>query len=271
MFLRYLKAQAAVLLCGGLVGPIFLTVYFALGSDPLLKWMFWTGLLVTAGDVLVALWLTSMFTRSAGVSERLDANGIVGLARITSIQETNTQINDRPLVKLRLHIEAPGLAPMDVEDRVIASITRLPLLSGRELVVMVDPDDRSFRIDWDRSALVAGAVPATFTLAEDGRTYDLTGQSKPLIDILRILQANGIPFNGVINVRDNPSVRQQVSDVVRAAGRSRESVPTNPAPEPAEPKLPFAQRIQELEQLRANGLISEAEYVAKRQQIIADL
>ena len=29
---RYLKSQIMVLLCGGLVGPIFLVVYFALGE-----------------------------------------------------------------------------------------------------------------------------------------------------------------------------------------------------------------------------------------------
>lgn len=52
---RYVKAQSMVLLCGGLVGPIFLGVYFATGQDPLMRWMFWTGLLVTAIDVLAAL------------------------------------------------------------------------------------------------------------------------------------------------------------------------------------------------------------------------
>ena len=31
MFQRYLKSQLTVLLCGGLVGPIFLIVYFTLG------------------------------------------------------------------------------------------------------------------------------------------------------------------------------------------------------------------------------------------------
>ncbi len=46
-----------MLLCGGLVGPIFLTVYFVLGpmARPALNWMYWVGLLVTAADVLVAL------------------------------------------------------------------------------------------------------------------------------------------------------------------------------------------------------------------------
>ncbi len=57
---RYLKSQAFVLLCGGLVGPIFLVTYFALGQMSLMKWMFYVGLLITAADVLIALaWPTT--------------------------------------------------------------------------------------------------------------------------------------------------------------------------------------------------------------------
>ena len=40
---RYIKSQIMVLICGGLVGPIFLAVYFATGQSGLLKWMFWVG------------------------------------------------------------------------------------------------------------------------------------------------------------------------------------------------------------------------------------
>ncbi len=39
-FWRYLKIQAFVLVCG-IVGPLFLAVYFMTGSDPTMKWMFW--------------------------------------------------------------------------------------------------------------------------------------------------------------------------------------------------------------------------------------
>jgi hypothetical protein len=39
----------------------------------------------------------------------------------------------------------------------------------------------------------------------------------------------------------------------------------------APPEPSTAQRLQELETLRATGAISEAEYTAKRQQIIAEL
>jgi len=50
----YLRVQAFVFLCG-IVGPIFLIVYFAAQPDPTLKWMYWAGLVVTAVDVLIAL------------------------------------------------------------------------------------------------------------------------------------------------------------------------------------------------------------------------
>lgn len=59
MLARYLKAQLVVLLCGGLVGPIFLVVYFTLGLGSLLQWMFYVGLLITVADVLIALALAN--------------------------------------------------------------------------------------------------------------------------------------------------------------------------------------------------------------------
>jgi hypothetical protein len=277
MLLRYLKAQGFVLLCGGLVGPIFLGVYFALGQDSLLKWMFWVGLLVTAADVLIALALANYGAKSAAKTQFLEQQGVLALAQVTGIAETGTRINDQPLVKIDLRIEGPGLAPFDAQDRVIASVTRLPLITGRKLVVLVDPTTNTYQIDWQRSALVSGMVPAQFTLDQDNRTYDLSGQARPLMEIMQILKANNIPMNGTIDIRSNPVVRQQVMDVVRRAAQGQ-AAPTPPAPAPAPasfmpapPEPSTAQRLQELETLRATGAISEAEYTAKRQQIIAEL
>ena len=53
-FLLYLRVQLMALVCG-IVGPIFLTVYFAAQPDPTLKWMYFAGLVITGIDVLVAL------------------------------------------------------------------------------------------------------------------------------------------------------------------------------------------------------------------------
>lgn len=275
MLVRYLKAQAMVLLCGGLVGPIFLAVYFFSGQDELLKWMFWTGLLVTGIDVLVALALANFGAKQSAELQALEAGGVLGLAEVTGMSETGTRINEQPLVRLNLHISGPGLAPFDAQDKVLASVSRLPMLTGRKLVVLVDPATNKVHIDWQRSALVSGMMPVRLTSEQDGRTYDLTGRAGPIMDILQILKANGVPLDGMADLRSNPAVRQQVMDVVRratAAEREPAAAPAAAAPPVVpQPRPSAAQRLQEIETLRAMGTISEAEYTAKRAQIIAEL
>ncbi|WP_135452839.1 SHOCT domain-containing protein [Mycobacterium sp. DL99] len=278
-FWRYVRIQAFVLLCG-IVGPIFLTIYFVSGGDPMMKWMFWVGLLITAIDVLIALGLTAAGTKSAAQNQKLEQVGVLALAQVTGIQETNTRINEQPLVKLDLQISGPGLAPFASQDRVLASVSRLPMITNRKLVALVDPTTNEYRIDWERSSLVSGLMPATFTIAEENKTYDLTGQSGPLMEILQILKAHGIGINNMVDLRVNPAAREQVQAVVRRAAAQRAAPsPSVVTPEPGTPSAPFiappapstAQRLQELETLRATGAISEDEYTSKRQQIIADL
>jgi hypothetical protein len=270
MLWRYIKAQLWVLLCGGLVGPIFLAVYFAVG--PIVgRWMFWVGLLITAADVLIALALASFNARSAAKTQALEQSGVLALAQVVGIQETGTRINEQPLVKIDLQISGPGLAPFASQDRVIASVTRLPMIMNRKLVALVDPTTNEYQIDWERSGFVSGVMPANFTIAEDNRTYDLTGQTEPLMEILQILRAHGIGLNNMIDLRSNPAARQQVQAVVRraAAAQQAPAAPTPAAAAPAAPPgAPFmappepstAQRLQELETLRATGVISEDEY-----------
>ena len=64
-FKRYLVFQGMMFVFG-IVGPIFLIVYFAAQPDPTLKWMYWFGLFITAADVLIALAPTSSGTKSIG-------------------------------------------------------------------------------------------------------------------------------------------------------------------------------------------------------------
>lgn len=269
-FWRYVKIQLFMLLCG-IVGPIFLVIYFATGADPLLKWMFWTGLLVTAGDVLIALVLTNLGTRSAARKQALEATGVLALAQVVGIHETHTRINEQPLVKLDLQVSGPGITPFVTQDQVVASVSRLPMITGGKLVMLVDPVTNEYQIDWERSALVAGLMPATFSVADDDRTYDLTGQADALMEILQVLKSHGIGMGGLVDLRANPAARRQVQDIVRhaAAQQTPPPVPAAYLPSSAEPTT--SQRLQELETLRATGSITEDEYTAKRQQIIADL
>lgn len=288
MFMRYLKSQLMVLLCGGLVGPIFLIVYFALGpvSRQYIQWMFFVGLLITAADVLIALALANYSAKSATSTAALEQSGVLALAQITGMGETGMRINDQPMISLNLHIEGPGIAPFDATDRVIANVTRMGNFNARKLVVLVDSATNMFRIDWERSALVNGLVPAKFTIAEDNKTYDLSGQAGPLMEILQVLKANNVPAGGIADLRSNPVLRQQVQAIVRRAAAQQTQAAPAPVPQPTlapaaasvapppvltTPEPSIAQRLQELETLRATAAISDAEYTSKRQQIISEI
>ncbi|KMO69097.1 SHOCT domain-containing protein [Mycolicibacterium obuense] len=269
---RYLKVQAFVLLCG-IVGPIFLVIYVVSGRDPMMSWLLWGGLLITAVDILIALGITSFGARAAAKTQELEASGVLALAQVVGIHETNTRINEQPLVKLDLRVSGPGITPFATQDKVVASMGRQPMIMSRRLVVLVDPVTNDYQIDWERSALISGLMPATFWVSDDNRTYDLAGQVEPLMEIMQVLKANGIGIDSMVDLRSNPAARQQVQAIVRRAAAQQAPppapVPATPSFAPPEPTT--AQRLQELETLRATGTISEAEYTAKRQQIIAEL
>ena len=121
-----------------------------------MKWMFWVGLLITAADVLIALALANFGAKSDAKTQALEQSGVLALAQVVGIHETGTRINEQPLVKLDLQISGPGITPFATQDRVIASITRLPMITNRKLVALVDPTTNEYQIDWERSALVGG-------------------------------------------------------------------------------------------------------------------
>ena len=60
-FKRYVVIQLMTFVFG-IIGPIFLVIFFAAQPEPSLKWMYWFGLFITAADVLIALAITSSVT-----------------------------------------------------------------------------------------------------------------------------------------------------------------------------------------------------------------
>ena len=282
MLARYIKAQIIVLVCGGLVGPIFLITYFALprmlgsfGPDvdsmaqQSTQWLLWAGALITVADVLVALWLADRGARSSAKSASLHQTGVLATAQIMGLAETGMRINERPVVSLDLHIAGPGFA-FDDRKRVTVDISKQAIVTARKLVVLVDPNTREYEIEWQASALIAGVVPAQFTSTEDNTTYDLSGQAGPLMEILQIYKANNLPFGGTVDIRNYPGVRQQIMAVVRRAA-AQQPTPAAAGGVAAPPPPSAAQRLDELGKLHASGALSDAEYTAARQKIIADL
>jgi hypothetical protein len=287
MLARYIKAQLIVLVCGGLVGPIFLITYFVLpgmmgsmgGLDvgsaarDNMSWMLWTGLLITIADVVVAVWLANRGAQNTAKSAALHQTGVLTMAQITGLGETGMRINEWPVVNLDLHISGPGFE-FDTRKRVTVDITKQAIVTARKLVVWVDPNTRDFEIDWQASALICGVVPAQFQITEDNQTYDLSGQAGPLMEIMQIYKANNLPFGGSVDIRSYPAVRQQVLDVVRRAAAQQQPAAAGvgaAAPAPGAPQASVAQRLQDLEALHKSGAVSDEEYASKRTQIIADI
>jgi hypothetical protein len=75
------------------------------------------------------------------------------------------------------------------------------------------------------------------------------------------------PLDQKVDLPSDPALRQRVLAVIRrAAPHQPEAVPA-----PAQAPASTAERLRELETLRAGGAISDGEYTRKREQIIADL
>jgi len=279
MLKRYIRAQFIVLICGGILGPIWIVTYYGLsnlvgffsgGVDLVTprynQWMLWAGLAITVGSVIVALWLANQNAKSSALYQ----TGVLTMAQITGLRETGTRINDRPVAVVNLHIAGPGFA-FDTQKRVTVDLTKQSVITARKLVVVVDPNTRDFVIDWQASGLICGVVPAQFTSVEDNRTYDLSGQASPLMEILQIYKTNNIPFSGRVDLRSYPAVRQQVMAVVRRAAAQEQPAPAAVGGLAAPPQAPVAQRLADLATLHDSGAISAAEYTAARQKIIADI
>ena len=56
---HYSRRVLLQMLVFGIVGPIFLIMYFASQPDPTVRWAYWIGLFITTADVLIALGLTA--------------------------------------------------------------------------------------------------------------------------------------------------------------------------------------------------------------------
>jgi Short C-terminal domain len=286
MLARYIKAQIIVLVLGGVIGPIFLVTYLVLpnmlgsfGPDvgsmaqQATQWLLWLGLLITVADVLVAIWLANRGAQSSAKSAALHQAGVLTTAQIVGLGETGMRINERPVVNLDLHISGPGFE-FDSRTRVTVDITKQAIVTARKLVVLVDPNTRDYEIDWQASALICGVVPAQFQSTEDNRTYDLSGQAGPLMEIMQIYKANNLPFGGTVDIRNYPSVRQQVMDVVRRAAAQQQPAAAGvgaAAAGAAPPHASVAERLQELDALHKSGALSPEEYASKRAQIISDI
>jgi hypothetical protein len=261
---------ARLLLVSVIMAVVSLGTYFAMPFH--VQYELWFGLIAAVAAVAFAVWLAIASRKRAA----LEQTGVLALAQITGLAETAMRIGGsehRPQAMVNLHIAGPGFA-FDGRQRVDVDITKQAVLTRGKLVVLVDPTTHDFDIHWQASGLINGVVPAQFASAEDNKTYDLSGQAGPLMEILQIYKTNNIPISGTVDLRSYPAVRQQVMAVVRRAAAQQQPAAAGvgaAAPTAAQAQASVAQRLQDLEALHKSGAVSAEEYASKRTQIIADI
>ena len=112
---------------------------------------------VVGGCFIVGLVVMVLLVILAGTGDRRK-HGLRGEAQVLAAEETGLQINDRPVVRLRLRVQGPGVEPFETECKPVVPLTGLGLLSGgAPLTVWFDPEDHTkFDIDWTISPTTGG-------------------------------------------------------------------------------------------------------------------
>ena len=148
-----------LLVLGGIFAVVGIVVVVGVAIDPGSSALLSMGIVfVVVGAILLAVGVAIVGGQRR--RRRVLAEGIAGTARITSVTQTNTMINNQPVMVLRLMVNIPDRPPYEAHLRqVIPFVLLMRAQPGSVVAVKVDPNqaDRPV-IDWN--APVAGGVNA---------------------------------------------------------------------------------------------------------------
>ena len=116
---------------------------FLIGGVVLAVWIpeVWIGQAWIAVAIAMAAYYLLM-NRRADRADRLKREGIPGRARIVEMTQTGMYVNSQPRVRLKLLIQAPGVAEFEAEDTYTVPLIALgALTSGGTLPVYLDRVD----------------------------------------------------------------------------------------------------------------------------------
>jgi hypothetical protein len=197
--------------------------------------------------VAVSLFLIVFYRRMirrAKAMERLWKEGISGQATVTGITDTGMTVNDQPVVKLGLKIEAEGLAPYELEKRMtVPRVAVGTLTQGAAIPVRIDRKNHSnIAIGWAvGGTAAAGAQPV----------MDLRGNLAIREAVLKALREQGI----------------DIAHQVAAADPSTPVQPALAAPAPGDTLA----RLQKLQEIKDAGLVTMEEFLEQRTRILTDI
>jgi hypothetical protein len=202
-----------------------------------------------------------------GMSRRqLERDGTRGDAEIIDIRFTNTSNTHGPVFAVKLAVHAPDGRVFETEGKINASIPSPPS-PGQVIPIRYDPKRPSSLI-WDEQegqrqheqaveARRAAALGSTEVTAGGVQVVNASGADAATV-IEKLARARD---QGVISDKQFAEAKRQVE----SGGAGSASAAAAPGPAEA---ASVAERLQRLEQLRQQQLLSDEEYSAERKRIL---
>ena len=221
----------------------FIIVFFLLGGIAFTVAIpgIWIGQIWIGVAVLLAIVFLLLGRREANW-DRIKQEGIRGQARILSGGQTGTYINEQPVMNLTLRVEAPGVAPYELEKKVTVPLLAIASIgSGRPLPVYLErekPED--IVIDWNE-VVASASMPQT-----QAATIDLSQDPAAREGVLRALKEHGV-------------------DVAHAEAASNPGMPV------ADDSGAPLDRLQKLMELKNAQLITDEEFAEHKGRILKDV
>jgi hypothetical protein len=228
--------------------------------------------------VVVALGLGALYlfmNRGASKMDELKRTGAPGTATIQGMTQTGVYVNEQPQVRLKLHIQASGMEPYEMEKTLTVPMIALGRLgSGQPLTVFVDRQDREkIAIDWFGGG---GAGAAPFTVQSAGGAPVNVGDASTQQAVMQALHEHGVdPSSGEVDLRQMPEAREAVLkalkehgvDAAHAAAAANPATTVSDQGNTGEP----LERLTKLMQLKSAQLITDEEFAEQRKRILGEV
>ncbi|HEY7874590.1 MAG TPA: hypothetical protein VIG64_05655, partial [Actinomycetota bacterium] len=179
----------------------------------------WVGVSVILGVILVV-----MFMRAERADE-FKRTGTPGQAHILEMDQTGVYVNNQPRMKLRLRIEAPGVAPFeDTSTHTIPLVALGRLTAGVPLAVYLSREDPSeYTIDWfntTQGSAPGFAMTGPMTVqSSSGGMVDVGANAGAAAAVMNALSDHGIDASsGSIDLTQLPAARDAVLKALESNG-----------------------------------------------------
>ena len=230
----------------------------------------WVATTVALGIMFVVM------HRRAERADRMKETGTPGQAQILELTQTGMYVNEQPRVKLKLAIQAPGVAPFeDTKTHTVPLIALGRLSSGMPLAVYLSQEDpKDYVIDWFGAPGGTSSMTGPITVQTPaGGAVGIDGNPGAAQAVMKALSDHGIATTGgTIDLRHLPAARAAVLNPLQAHGiDAAHQVAAQDPNVPIEDQGEPMERLKKLDELRAANLVTPQEYETYRKRILEDV